>query len=629
MARKAFLSKHLVLTELKNRSPSYPVAGIILIQDGTIFDIIIIESNYNAASLIEIYSDWNPIDYSDFYISPGIIDLGAKVEWESYEQLTKESVRGGVTLIATESGHFNTQSVMEPLYCDICKIFVIDDNTISGPLPEYTLALKAYLFPPAPNVKSIANLDHVMKVAFSLNLPLIVDPNMPDPRMLYMASPHRLETLEERSKAELSSGSTVFAAAFPESMESGSSASHSSDSDSDNPPLPLKSTSLQCNEIKAIFKHRRSISNEKNKPEPKISVIEEEEDGFIRNVRKNSHDIYQDLDERIKVSQKSIEDLCKAETSTYQFSGSTNFLEIMPKKSFSMRNSEISLDQSPELQPETGKKKMRPAPIQIKSIIKPDTLQDYNYFLANCPESWEIMGVEKVLEFIKPHFSIHFTGISSAAAINKIRHVKKKFKNLTCEISASHLCFTSASVPAADCRFKANPPIRNQGNCNLLWDLLKMKGIDSISSGHTYIEPCLKLTNNFQQSISGIANAGLVLGSVWNMINVPVSSYEQLEHYIVRLAKWLSLYPAKVLGVSNERGRIDKGLRADLIVWNPHRKAVVRSDYPYNGVSPFKNCELMGDLQKVYIKGELVYSDNQVLNPLGTILLGNSCNKII
>lgn len=620
MARSAILSKHIVLTELQDRSFSYPVAGIILILDGLISDIIIIESDYCASTLLEKYSSWNPVDYSDHYISPGIIDLSTKIEWESYEQLTKESLKGGATCIAVEPGHYASETETQSLFCDLCKIFVIDDSTLLSDLPKSISALKLYLFPPSPNVKSIANLDNVLKNAHSSGIPLIVDPNMPDPRMLYMASPHRLETLEERGRTDLSSGSTVFAAAFPENMESESSPSESIGSDSDC-PLPMKSNSLQSEEIKVIFSHKRSASGEKIKFEPLISIIEEEDtDAYSKSTRKNSYDIYHDLDERIKESQHSIEDLCKAETSTYKFSGSTNFIDILPKKSYSMKYPESNLDKSPELQPETGKRKTRPAPIQIKTAVKPDTLQDYNYFLANCPESWEITGVEKVLEYTKQNYSIHFTGLSSAGAINKIRHIKKKFKNLSCEIQVSHLCFTSVGVPPGDCRFKTSPPIRNQGNCNLLWDLLKIKGIDCVTSGHTFIEPKLKLTQNFQQSVSGIANAGLLLGSVWNMINVPVSRPEQLEHYIVRLAKWLSLCPAKVLNVDKERGKIDKGLRADLIVWDPYFKDHVSDDYTYASVSPFSKCDVMGKILKVYIKGTLACSDGNVLDPLGTIL---------
>jgi hypothetical protein len=64
-----------------------------------------------------------------------------------------------------------------------------------------------------------------------------------------------------------------------------------------------------------------------------------------------------------------------------------------------------------------------------------------------------------------------------------------------------------------------------------------MKGIDCISSSHSFINPAKKITNNFQTALNGIASIGCSLQSVWHVLNKPVTSNDLLEHYIVRLAK--------------------------------------------------------------------------------------------
>ena len=155
-----------------------------------------------------------------------------------------------------------------------------------------------------------------------------------------------------------------------------------------------------------------------------------------------------------------------------------------------------------------------------------------------------------------------------------------------------------------------------------------MKGIDCISSGHSYIAPPYKLTENFQQSLNGIPTAGLSLFAVWNMLNVPVSSQEQLEHYIVRLAKWLSLYPAKVLKLIHERGKIEVGQRADLVVWNPYEKFALPQDWRYRETSPFLAQEMMGRVAKVYIKGQVAYDNGNVLSPAGQVVIRNIQNML-
>jgi len=66
-----------------------------------------------------------------------------------------------------------------------------------------------------------------------------------------------------------------------------------------------------------------------------------------------------------------------------------------------------------------------------------------------------------------------------------------------------------------------------------------MKAIDCITSQHAFIEPSLKSidTGNFQKALNGICTMGFTLQAIWTMLNVPVSSHMQLEHYIVRMSK--------------------------------------------------------------------------------------------
>lgn len=644
MVRFGIYSKHIVLSEYMDTKPRHPQAGVILIEDGIIQDVILTGQNDTFGHMKELLHDWTLQDYTDLYISPGIIDINTRIECDSYEKLTQEAVKGGVTLVYIESGHHYSKPLITELYCDLAHVQIVDENTLFDQIGNNVCALKGYLFPPANNVKSIANLEYVINAAKSTGLPLMIDPTMPDPRMLYMASPLRLEKLEDRNKVDvISSGSTVFAAAFPESMDKLSSSEESEDCPTpiseddeddyyDDDEVPIKSNTMQGENIKNIIYHQRSISDEKTeKPNfirfaPGIVITEEVEKKektpklpvASNKSRRSSHDIYTDLDVRIKASQNNIEDLCLAEKFTYSFAGQTSFLNIeIPKKSSSMSSISFS-EESPQLVyvPERSetegsspqrRRSLRPAPIQIKVDTKPDVTKDYTYYLANCPEHWEISGVEKVLELVGADSKIHFSNLSSAAAINRVRQFRSKCKNLSCEIAAVQLYFNSSLIRIADTRFKNSPPIRNRGNCNLLWDLLKMKGIDCICSQHISLEPANKLSGNFQQSLSGISSIGCTLSSIWHILNVPVNHHDQLEHYIVRLAKWLSLHPAKILGIDNKRGKIEKGRYADLVLWDPKIKFYLDTKYGYYTTCPFVSMELLGKIHKVFIRGQVAF----------------------
>ncbi|OMJ91026.1 hypothetical protein SteCoe_6488 [Stentor coeruleus] len=634
MSRFGIVSKHIVLTSKNNSHPRYPCPGIILINNDTIEDIILQETLLPFETLIKQYKDWNLLDYRDLYISPGIIDLNVRREWEDFSQLTKAALNGGVTVIAVEEGYYNPISTSSIYYCDIAKIILANDQTNFSAIPKSVCALKGYLFPPSTEIRSIAYLQNIMKEANKTGLPFFIDATLPDPRMLYMASPSRLLPVDDRKDTDTNS-SGLFAAAYPESMScTKGSDSEESEEESEDEEIPQRSTSLACPELRQLNIVSNSILDDEEENKIKVSeqslVIAEvkesdESSPLKKGIKKKaiSHDIYNDLDNRIKASQQNIEDLCIAERSTYSFSGSTSFISADLSNQFQEMNLitskpiEAPLKSIPpdNSKPQTSKlihkrDLFRPSPIVIKPEIRPDASRDYKYYLANLPEHWEISGIERIIENLTSGNKIHFQNTSSAAAINRIRQIKKTYNQITCEIPATHLFFNSIAVKIGDTRFKNIPPIRNQGNFNLLWDLLKMKGIDSISSQHASIETHRKITGNFQQALNGISAMGCSLQAVWTMINIPATTSEQLEHYIVRLAKWFSLHPAMILNINNKRGSIEKGKFADFIVWNPKEKVVVSNEYAYSETSPFMNQELLGCIKYVYLRGKLATTTN-------------------
>jgi hypothetical protein len=567
-------------------------------------------------------------------------------EYETLSDLTRSGLSGGVTLIALEAGYYTSLKSSNSFFCDIADIEVISDSYPFHSIPKETFALKAYLFPPGPLVKSVAHLENVIIQSTKFKIPLFIDSTLPDPRMLYMASPLRLENIEDRKNQETNS-SGLFAAAFPESMAD-SDKSENSDKSSDKSgdescELPLRSSSCQSGEIKKLT-FRTGYGSDEDEGEikvipPEMTIIEvkESEESTpckVKNMKKkgHSHDIYNDLDNRIKASQQNIEDLCIAEKSTYSNSGSTLFdRQLAPKKcnSFNVTvekstESDSSEPGSASIFPNPVKKRelFRPAPILIKPEVRGDSSRDYKYHLANYPDHWEVVGIEKILEHLSSTTRIHFQNISSASSLNRVRQMRSKFRFATCEIPASHLYFTSASVSISDTRFKNTPPVRNQGNCNLLWDLLKMKGIDSVSSQHAYIEASKKKTGNFQQALNGISSIGFTLQAIWTILNIPVSTHEQLEHYIVRLAKWLSLHPAQILGVDGNRGSLEPGKSADFFLWKPREKVTVGNGYFYCDTSPFVGHDLFGKVEIVYLRGKEVFSGHSV--PLGRRIVRSS-----
>ena len=633
MARKAFISKHIVLTTKTHSNK--PVYGIILIEDEIIHDTIIIDTSIPISVVMEKYSEWNPEDLSDLYISPGIIDLNTRLEWESYTELTKAGVSGGVTIALLESGYYNEVSPSGKMYCDIGKVATLEISTMESiPYLEQRgyLAVKGYLFPPCSTVQCIpANLQPVFEEITNTRLTLIVDPNLPDPRVLHAVSPYRFRKMEDRllNDSEYSSSS----AAFPDLIED---SEDEEDEEVEDEVITQASARLRLQTRRSVTDALISVTphkekdfspdivhkkNSRNTTELALDLeqLKQIDPAYANQIKRNikrhqSNTIYDGLNKRVKQSQMTIRNLSLAELETYKGSGTTDY-----QGTAALRPSPLKPDLVPapvQASPTPSILQRRKLPgaltLEIKQLPKKDNT--YSMHMANYSHTWEISGIDKIIDSLnKFPCRVHICSVSSAASINKIRQAKETHRSLTCEISASHLIFSSKLIPESDTRFKLSPPIRNQGNTNLLWDLLKMKGIDAVTSNHACIEPKYKLTKgSFQKAANGIPAISYTLQAVWTTLNGPISSCELLEHYIVRLAKWMSLYPAEILSISATRGSISKGRFADLIMWKPYEKYVVENEMsPFPEISPFLGMELYGKIDTVYLRGHLAFKQGK------------------
>ena len=725
MEKQAFVSKHIVLSSAYQLD--MPVYGILLIEGEIIQDLVILDPSSPVSQVIEEYKEWNPEDLSDYYISPGIIDLSVRTEWESYSDLTKAAISGGVTLILDEKPYYNENLQPSELFCDIGKVALVGTTTAES-IPVYAeqgvFAVKGYLFPPHCNMEIISdNLTEILSKIEACGLTFIIDPTLPDERMLHSVSPYRFKEITQRI-SDHSFENSSFAGGFPDSVDN----EFENEDDKINTPEEEENkisndgdkTIINKEDGKAIVldeeeklldkeeeeeeenritkeDYKKKIKNkdartilidddeqllnkedeeEENKdyvsPLLDLSVLDspngkkfssnrersfshdvqysstsetskslinldqvKEGDDLLReqisNIRKSRRrsNTIDDLDIRIRNSQLSIRDLSNAEYETYKQSGITQF---SPTKKF---NTSFSFDSLTSLgsdrsNPSPGspspslfmrRKIQASLPILVKSRITPQE-GNYRLHMACYSDNWETTGIEKVLQLLSDiDTRVHFSAISAAKSFNLIRKSKVFNQLITCEIPGTNLYFSSLSIPDSDTRFKCSPPIRNNANLDLLWELLTKNAIDAVSSNHCTILPEYKRTDgDFKKSVNGMPTIGLNMQAVWTKINDKIIRPSEKEGYIVAMAKWFSEKPAEILNIGRKRGSIDKGKVADIIVWNPYEKFVVHHESTiFPGMSPFLNKELYGKIARVYLRGQIVYN-KKLLEPKGKLV---------
>lgn len=580
----------------------------MLIEGETIVDVVKVDPSTQVEDLICEYIDWNPIDFEHMYVSPGMIDFNIRrhSQWESLEELTKAAVAGGVTLCVEEKTPLESQDIDHcPRFCDTGFLTVLDptnSESLPSALLSTTFALKGYLTPPSDSIAGLCNLPEWLQQMAEFRLPIILDCSVTEPKVLFLASPCRLESLERRRETQTFAEQKMFGGAFSAEADS----DEGSDEE-DNLELPSPATwKQQFHDSEAAFTRKYSMkqSQPPQKPEFKRNEPRLQTLGHIPDFAqgyKPLKNIHTALEEKIDEESENLESLCKAEMMAYEGVGQTTYKAAGQAT-------------VPQAQQSGGKVRKRPTPLTMVSA--PARVADTVYLkqLAHYPDHMETRGLKMILNALKTApCRVHISNLSNAKAISLVQKAKEEKVEITCETCPHFLYFTDQQIADGDTRFKNFPPIRNKSNCNFLWDLLKLNSIDAVCSQHNAVSDEFKFKPSFRKAMSGIDGMGYTLQVVWTLLKSPVTDLSACEHYLVRLAKWTAKNTAEILKIPN-RGSVEKGFLADLIVWDPFQER--SSALPSPSQCPYSEARLLGHISKVFVRGRVAYSDGAVY-PVG------------
>lgn len=244
---------------------------------------------------------------------------------------------------------------------------------------------------------------------------------------------------------------------------------------------------------------------------------------------------------------------------------------------------------------------------------------NYMAYLASRPKSWEDKAVELMIQLCeKYNCKVHIVHLSSANSIEQLKNAKAKGLPITVETCPQYLYFCAEEIPNNNTLFKCAPPIREKENNELLWKALKEGIIDFIVTDHSPATPELKKieSGNLKEAWGGIASIQFLLPVVW-------TKAKQRGFSIQEIVKLLSSNTADFIG-QTKKGKIKKGYDADLVVWNPDEKFVVKKDdiFYRHKISPYVGQELYGAVKQTYIGGKQVFNcGNFISLPQGKILL--------
>lgn len=225
---------------------------------------------------------------------------------------------------------------------------------------------------------------------------------------------------------------------------------------------------------------------------------------------------------------------------------------------------------------------------------------DYGDFVRSRPHEAEDVAVAHVIEAAARHGTrVHIVHLSSADAIPQLNRARAAGVHVTVETCPHYLTLRGEEIAAGQTQFKCCPPIRGQANQDRLWAALADGTIDLVVSDHSPSPGELK-AGGFADAWGGIASLQIGLPVLW-------TEARRRGHSLVDVMRWMAQRPAELAGLA-DRGRIDVGARADLVVFAPDAAFVVDPVLLHhrNPVTPYTGQDLSGVVRSTWLAGQLI-----------------------
>jgi dihydropyrimidinase len=198
----------------------------------------------------------------------------------------------------------------------------------------------------------------------------------------------------------------------------------------------------------------------------------------------------------------------------------------------------------------------------------------FSHSLMRPPEA-EITAIEKVLDLaIKYSVPLHIVHVSTPEGAKMIYNAKLKYDFISCETCPQYLLLDDSILKKNDgYRYICSPPLRSRESADEMIRLANEEYFDIYTTDHCAFSKKDKDEN--KDDISRVPN-GLpgIGGLVHNIYNILKGTEEEK---LLHITKHLSKIPALLTGIYPEKGTLQEGSKADIVILKPGKQHKIKS----------------------------------------------------
>lgn len=197
---------------------------------------------------------------------------------------------------------------------------------------------------------------------------------------------------------------------------------------------------------------------------------------------------------------------------------------------------------------------------------------------------------------------LHLCHCSTADSVRMVAEAKKDGLPVTAEVCPHHFIMTTDDITEDDGNFKMNPPLRSKADVEALREGLKNNIMDVIATDHA--------PHAEQEKDRSMKDAAF--GIVGLETSAALTYTELVETGVltpIQMAEKMSYNPAKILGLSEEKGSISEGKIADIVIFDPSKEYEIdkHTFFSKGKNTPFHGRKVKGEVRCTIVDGVPAY----------------------
>ena len=221
--------------------------------------------------------------------------------------------------------------------------------------------------------------------------------------------------------------------------------------------------------------------------------------------------------------------------------------------------------------------------------------------LVGIPREAEVITVERDIHLVRlTGGRLHFAHLSTAAAIDAVRQAKASGLAITCDTAPPYFALNENAVGDYRTFAKLSPPLRTEEDRLAVIDGLIDGTIDAIASDHAPEDEDAKRLPFAQAAFGGIG--------LETLLAIALELYHNGHLPLLDVLRLITCRPADLMGLP--AGRLVRGARADLTLFDPERAWQIRENelYSKSKNTPFDYRPVQGRVLLTVVDGRRVFA---------------------